>query len=152
MGEAKGKIDLLHAGITESIIGAFYLVYNELGYGFLEKIYVEALVRVLRKLGHKVDREILVPVEFFDEVIALQRLDLLVDDKVVVEVKSTRDLAAADHRQLRSYLSGTRLEVGLLLHFGPEAKFYRSVCTNSGKPKGESARSEESAGSAPPTA
>jgi GxxExxY protein len=103
----KNKVDLLHAKITESIIGAFCLVYNELRYGFLEKVYIEALVRVLRKLGHKVDREILVPVEFFDEIIALQRLDLLVDDKVVVEVKSTRDLVVADHRQLRSYLSGT---------------------------------------------
>jgi GxxExxY protein len=148
----KNKVDLLHAKITESIIGAFYLVYNELGYGFLEKVYIEALVRVLRKLGHKVDREILVPVEFFDEVIALQRLDLLVDDKVVVEVKSTRDLVVADHRQLRSYLSGTRLEVGLLLHFGHEAKFYRSVCTNRRGPKSESAGSAESVGSAPQTA
>jgi GxxExxY protein len=64
MEHTKRKIDLLHAEITESIIGAFYLVYNELGYGFLEKVYIEALVRVLRKLGHKVDREILVPVEF----------------------------------------------------------------------------------------
>src|SRR4051812_10183172 len=149
MEPTKKKIDLLHAEITESIIGAFFLVYNELGYGFLEKVYVEGLVRVLRKLGHKVDRELLVPVELFDEVIALQRLDLVVDGNVVVEVKSTRDLAVADHRQLRSYLSATRLEVGLLLHFGPEAKFYRSVCSHR---KEQSAGSDRSAGSALPPA
>ena len=133
MATPKGKVDLLHAELTESIIGAFYLVYNELGYGFLERVYVEALVRVLRRLGHKVDREVLVPVEFFDEVIALQRLDLIVEDAVVLEVKSTQLVSPADHRQLRSYLSGTRLEVGLLLHFGPEARFYRSVCSNTRK-------------------
>jgi GxxExxY protein len=135
MTSAKRKIDLLHGEITESIIGAFYLVYNELGYGFLEKVYVEALTRVLRKLGHKVDREVLVPVEFQDEAIALQRLDLLVEGKVVVEVKSVQELHRADHRQLRSYLSGTKLEVGLLLHFGPEASFHRMVCTNHPRPR-----------------
>ena len=124
-----GKEKLLHGELTESIIGAFYFVYNELGYGFLEKVYVEALVRVLRKLGHKVQREVYVSVYFQDEVICVQRLDLLVEDKVVLEVKSTHDVSESDHRQLRSYLNGTRLEVGLLLHFGPKPRFHRTICT-----------------------
>ena len=59
-----------------------------------------------------------------------QRLDMIVDDKVIIEVKSTLELHRANHRQLRSYLQGTRLEVGFLLHFGPKAKFYRIVSTN----------------------
>jgi GxxExxY protein len=123
------KVDLVHAEITEKIIGAFYLVYNELGFGFLERIYVEALVRVLRRMGLKVEREVLVPIDFFDEVIGLHRLDLLVEGKVVVEAKSTHDLPDIDHRQLGSCLRGARLQVGLLLHFGPEAKFYRTICS-----------------------
>ena len=140
------KSDLLHKEITEAIIGAFYLVYNELGYGFLEKIYVEALVRVLRKNGLKVEREVLVPIDCFGEVVGRHRLDLLVEGKVVVEAKSTHALADIDHRQLLSCLRGTRLEVGLLLHFGPEAKFFRKVCSNHRGPRGDG--SAGSAGSA----
>jgi GxxExxY protein len=140
MTNSKKTIELLHADLTESIIGAFYEVYNELRYGFLEQIYVEALVRVLRAKGHFVEREVLVPVHFRDDVIGLQRLDLLIDGKVVVEVKSTHDLAKACHRELLSYLRGTGLEVGLLLHFGPEAQFHRTVCTTR-RGSAESARS-----------
>jgi GxxExxY protein len=123
------RVDLIHAELTETVIGAFYEVYNELRYGFLEQIYVEALVRVLRKRGLGVEREVMVPVRFQEEVIGLQRIDLLVERKILIEVKSTHDLALASHRQLLSYLRGTGLVVGLLLHFGPEAKFYRTVCT-----------------------
>lgn len=126
-GADQGK--LLHSELTESIIGAFYVVYNELRYGFLEQIYVEALVRVLRRKGLIVEREVMVPVAFQGETIGLQRLDLLVEGKVVIEVKSTHALPASSHRQLLSYLRGTGLEVGLLLHFGPEAQFHRTVCT-----------------------
>ena len=59
-----------------------------------------------------------------------QRLDMIVDDKLVIEIKSTFDLHPAAHRQLRSYLQATKLEIGLLLHFGPEPRFFRVVCTN----------------------
>jgi GxxExxY protein len=59
-----------------------------------------------------------------------QRLDMIIDDKVVVEVKSTYELHKAAPRQIRSYLQATKLEVGLLLHFGPEAKYVRVVCSN----------------------
>lgn len=65
---------------------------------------------------------------------ATQRLDMIVDDRLVVETKSTYELHRAAHRQVYNYLKATRLEVGLLLHFGPEPKFYRLVCTNNNPP------------------
>ena len=98
-----------------------------LGFGFLEQIYVEALVRELRARGHQVGREVPVPVMYKGEVLGVQRLDLLVDDVVVVETKATHELHASATRQLYNYLRGTRLTVGLLLHFGPEPRFYRVV-------------------------
>ena len=117
--------------LTGSIIGAFYYVYNQLGYGFLEKIYAEALTRVLRKLGHVVEREVWIRIYIDGEVIGLQRIDMLVNSKVIVENKSTFMLSEADHRQLTSYLTASVIQIGLLLHYGPEPKFYRSVCTRS---------------------
>ena len=118
---------LIQEPITREIIGAFYEVYNTLGFGFLEHIYVMALERELRSRGHLVRREIGVCVMYKGEELAHQRLDMIVDDKVVVEVKSTYELHAAAKRQVYNYLRATNLEVGLLLHFGPEPKFYRSV-------------------------
>ena len=118
---------LIQEPITRDIIGAFYEVYNTLGFGFLEHIYVMALERELRSRGHLVRREMGVCVMYKGEELAYQRLDMVVDDKVVVEVKSTYELHKAAQRQVYNYLRATNLEVGLLLHFGPEPKFYRSI-------------------------
>jgi GxxExxY protein len=123
------RIELLHKELTGSIISAFYEAYNELRYGFLEAIYAEAMARLLRKRGHSVEREVMAHVWFQGDIIGVQRLDMIVDEKVVIEIKSTHDLALAAHRQLLSYLRGTGLELGLLLHFGPEAKFHRIIST-----------------------
>ena len=131
MHRAHGKQDLVEKELTGSIIGAFYYVYNQLGYGFLEKIYAEAMRRTLEKLGHRVQREVSVPVYLEQDVVGIQRIDMLVDSEVIVENKSTFQLDDADHRQLTSYLTATDIQVGLLLHFGPEPKFYRKVCTRS---------------------
>jgi GxxExxY protein len=122
---------LLEQEVTESIIGAFYDTFNELRYGFLESVYSAAITELLRERGHRVQREVSVPIYFRGKVIARQRLDMIVDDKVVVEIKSTDILHQSAHRQLLSYLKSTDLEVGLLLHFGPEARFYRAVTTKS---------------------
>src|SRR5579862_6068386 len=83
---------LVEEGLTKSIIGAFYDTYNHLDYGFLESIYVEALCRELIRRGHTVEREIAIRVYFKGEVVGLQRIDLLVDGKVIVEVKSTHEI------------------------------------------------------------
>src|SRR4051794_4609850 len=88
---------LVEQELTGSIIGAFYHVYNQLGYGFLEKIYSEALTRALVKRGHRVEREVLIPIYCDGDVVGLQRIDMLVDSKVVVENKSTYMLSDADH-------------------------------------------------------
>lgn len=122
--------EFLEERLTHSVIGAFYEVYNTLGFGFLEHIYVLALELELRERGHHVAREVSVPVFYKGHELARQRLDMVVDHKLIVEVKSTFDFPKAAQRQLRSYLQGTRLEVGLLLHFGPEARFYRIVSSN----------------------
>jgi GxxExxY protein len=122
---------LIEGELTKSIIGAFYDVYNQLDYGFLESIYVEALARELLKRGHVVEREVAVRVYFKGEVVGLQRIDMLVDRKVVVENKSTHDVARSAHRQLLSYLRGTNLRVGMLLHFGPKPEFFRIISSRS---------------------
>jgi len=111
--------------VTRSIIGAFYEVYNHLGYGHLEHVYVLALERELRARGRRVGREFSVRVMYKGEELAHERLDMVVDEAVVVEVKSTEVLSAHAGRQLLAYLRATNLEVGLLLHFGPRAVFHR---------------------------
>ena len=121
---------LLEENLTRSIIGAFYEVYNTLGFGFLEHLYVLALEQELISRGHTVSRQVSVPVFYKGRQLGCQRLDMIVDDKVIIEIKSTFDLHPAAYRQLRSYLQGTKLQLGFLLHFGPEATFYRVVSTN----------------------
>jgi GxxExxY protein len=118
---------LIERELTGSVIGAFFEVYNALGFGFLESLYVAALERELLAHGHEVAREFAVEVFYKGESIGWQRLDLMVDGRLIVEVKSTRVLPPAATRQLYNYLHATQLEVGLLLHFGPEPHFYRVV-------------------------
>jgi GxxExxY protein len=127
------RIDLIEGELTKSVIGAFFEVYNRLGFGFLERLYVTAMDRELRERGHRVGREVGVRVFYRGEHLGSQRIDLTVDDVLIVEVKSTQILHAAASRQVYNYLRATRLEVGLLLHFGPEPKFYRHVLSNQQK-------------------
>ena len=115
---------------TQSIISAFFEVYNVLRFGLLESAYRAALALELQQRGHEVAREVSVRVFYKGHPIAWQRVDLLVDNTVIVEVKSTAKLPSIAVRQLYSYLHATRIEVGLLLHFGPEAKFYRLFSPN----------------------
>ena len=121
----------IDADLERSVIGAFYAVYNELGFGFLESVYAAALERELWRRGHRVQREVWVDVEFRGEIVARQRIDLLVDEVLVIEVKSTVVLAPHATRQAFNYLHATTLEMGLVLHFGPEPRFHRVRCRNS---------------------
>lgn len=90
----------------------------------------------LRARGHRVAREVGVQVMYNDIVLGIQRLDLIVDDKLVVEAKASSELHKSASRQLYNYLRATNLRVGLLLHFGPEPTFHRIVCpTNKRNPK-----------------
>ena len=130
-------IDLLEEKLTRSVIGAFYEVYNTLGYGYLEYVYMLALEQELRARGHEVAREVPVAVIYKGRELAVQRLDMVVDGKLVIEAKATEMLHPSAKRQLVSYLKSTRLSIGLLLHFGPEPKVHRAVYT-----KGKRARAQ----------
>jgi GxxExxY protein len=130
-GGRRTIIRLVEEALTKSIIGAFYDVYNQLDYAFLESIYSEALARELVRRGHSVRREVPIPIYFNTEVVGMQRIDMIVDGRVIVELKSTHDLSKISHRQLFAYLRGSNLEVGLLLHFGPKPAFYRVISTRS---------------------
>ena len=118
---------LRHGEITEQVISAFYRVYNTLGYGYLESVYAAAMERELMARRLDIVRELAVQVYYDGQPIAFQKLDFVVERKVVVELKASSSLAAYAERQVLNYLRGTRLEVGLLLHFGPKASFRRIV-------------------------
>ena len=122
--------ELIEEDLTYSVIGAFFEVYNTLGFGFLEHVYVMALERELSARGHRVAREVCVTVSYKGEELTTQRLDMIVDDKLVVETKATAELHKIAPRQVYNYLKATHLEVGLLLHFGPRPTFYRLACSS----------------------
>ena len=130
---------LLHANITDKIIGAFYQVYNELGFGFLESVYRNAMTIELGLQGASTRREIPIEVYFKGVSVGTFRFDMLVDDAVLVEIKSTEKISDADERQLLNYLRATNIEVGMLLHFGPKARYFRRIYSNSNKqlPEGD---------------
>ena len=120
---------LLERETTGHVIGAFFDVYNKLGFGFLELVYMQALERELVARGRRVRREVLISVFYDGELLATQRVDMIVDDTVLVESKSSAVLPPTAKRQLLNYLRATSLRVGVLLHFGPEPRFYRMVHT-----------------------
>ncbi|MFW6289947.1 MAG: GxxExxY protein [Mariniphaga sp.] len=120
-----------YSEITNLIIKAYYLVYNQLGYGFLEKVYHRAMVLELPKHGLKVECQKNIKV-FYDGVeVGDYYADLLINDLVIVELKAVETLAPEHEVQLVNYLKATRIEVGLLLNFGPEPQFKRRVFSNS---------------------
>lgn len=121
---------LLEPELTHSVIGGFYEVYNTLGHGFLEHLYVMALERELRARGHHVGREVGVRVMYKGEELGVQRLDMIVDHKLVVEVKSTHVLRRDAPRQVYNYLRASSLEIGVLLYFGLKPRFFVQVCRN----------------------
>jgi GxxExxY protein len=118
----------IHGDLVHSIVGAFYDVYNYYkGHGLNERIYTGALEYELIDRGHQVVRELAVPVSYKGRHVARQRLDMVVDGTVIVESKASERLSPAARAQSQSYLRATPFEVGLLLHFGPEPKFYRFI-------------------------
>ena len=126
---------LLEQETTSHIIGAFYEVYNTLGFGFLEHVYRDALEWELVERGRMVQKEVVVPVWYKGTILSTQRVDMLVDDRVLVEIKSTEVLASTARRQLLNYLRATSFQVGLLLHFGPKPRFSRRVHSHKPLPR-----------------
>ncbi|MBT3339209.1 MAG: GxxExxY protein [Anaerolineae bacterium] len=120
---------MLHQDITSKIISAFYTVYNTLGYGFLEKVYENALIIELEKRGLAVRQQVPIQVYYEGKVVGEYFADLLINDKVIVELKAAKEIVDAHEAQLVNYLKATNIEVGLLLNFGTEAKFKRKIFT-----------------------
>jgi GxxExxY protein len=117
--------DIVGEELTSSVIAAFFAVYNTLGFGFLEHTYIQALELELSWRGHRVARQVAVPIFYKGVELSGQRLDMLVDDVLVVEVKATYQLSNVAQRQLFNYLCASGLPTGLLLHFGPQPQFFR---------------------------
>lgn len=120
-------MQLIEQDLTGQILNAFFDTYNALGYGFLESPYANALVLELEAKGLAVRREVPVALFHRNKKIGFYRIDLLVNDKVIVELKSSQNLAESDTRQLLNYLRAANVNVGLLLHFGPSPSFKRVV-------------------------
>jgi GxxExxY protein len=110
---------ILEAKRVFSIVGGFYDVYNYYRYGFSEAVYAGALELELRDRGHEVVRELAVEVCYKGRHVVWHRLDMVVDQRIIVEVKAGERMPRHAESQLRNYLRATRFEVGLLLFFGP---------------------------------
>ena len=119
----------LHSEITDQIIKAYYIVYNKLGYGFLEKVYESAMMIELNRLGLYCDRQKQLNVFYDDLIIGEYYADILVNNLVIVELKAAESLCYEHECQLINYLRASDLEVGLLFNFGKEPKFTRKVLT-----------------------
>jgi GxxExxY protein len=119
--------------LTERIIGVFYEVYNELGFGFLESVYREAMRIALGQAGLPVEAEFAVPVSFRGRLVGVFRADLVVDGRVVIELKTAESINKAHEAQVLHYLRASAMETGLVMNFGPDAKFRRIELQNSRK-------------------
>ncbi len=119
-----------HDGLTEQIIGVFFDVSNELGCGFLESVYREAMRMALVQAGLRVKAEVPVPVTFRGVVIGIFRADLIVDDVILIELKAADQIVSQNESQIIHYLRATPIEVGLLMNFGPKPRFKRFVLDN----------------------
>ena len=119
-----------HRGVTEQIIRIFFKVYNVLGYGFLEKLYESAMMIEFREAHIPAFPQYPIKVHYNKELIGEYYADILVDDKVIVEIKAARTLAPEHEAQLLNYLKATDIEVGLLLNFGPEPQIKRKAMDN----------------------
>jgi GxxExxY protein len=124
---------LKHKDLTERLIGIFFNIYNELGHGFLECVYEQAFSVVLAENNIFFERQIAIPVWFHRIQIGEFRADLLVERKVLIGLKTGRDIDAAWEKQLLNYLRATEIEVGLLFNFGPNAQFRRYAFENARK-------------------
>ena len=120
---------LQRSGLTESVICSFYNVYNRLGYGFLEKVYENALLIELNKIGLSTLAQAPISVHYDGQIVGEYFADILVQDQVIVEIKAANALTSAHEAQLLNYLKATGFEVGLLLNFGPEPQVKRKVNT-----------------------
>ncbi len=123
----------LHSELTSLIIKAFYKVYNTLGHGFLEKVYENSMAIELKKMGLGVSQQVKIDVFYDGEKVGNYFADLVVEEKIIIELKATEALITEHEAQLVNYLKATPMEVGLLLNFGEKPQHKRRVLTNNYK-------------------
>jgi len=119
-----------HKELTGQIIKSFYKVYNKLGYGFLEKVYENALKTELRKSNIQCYSQHPIKIYYDQKVIGEYFADLIVEEKVIIELKVSKSLSKANEYQLINYLKATDIEVGILFNFGKKPQFRRKIFTN----------------------
>lgn len=118
---------LLHKDISDLIIKAFYNVYNTLGYGFLEKVYENAMLVKLKNLGLNARRQVPIKVFYEEELVGEYFADIVVEENIILELKAAENLREEHECQLINYLKATEIEVGLLLNFGKKPQFKRKI-------------------------
>ena len=126
-------MELLHEELTNAIIKTFYEVYNELGYGFLEKVYQNSLYLELKNKGYKVEAQKKILVYYKGVEVGEYFADLLVEDLIILELKAADCIVKDFENQILNYLRGTDCEVGLLLNFGKKPEFRRKIFENNRK-------------------
>lgn len=125
--------EILHKELSESILKVFYDVYNELGYGFLEKVYQNAMYLELKSLGFKVEPQRQIKVYYKNEVVGDFFADLLINDVIILELKACDSIVKSHYVQTLNYLKATNIEIGLLLNFGEKPEIKRLIFTNNRK-------------------
>jgi GxxExxY protein len=125
--------EILHKELSESILKVYYEVYNELGYGFLEKVYQNAMYFELKAQGFKVEAQKQIQVYYKDELVGDFFADLLINDTIILELKACENLVKAHYVQTLNYLKATNIEIGLLLNFGEKPEIKRLIFTNNRK-------------------
>jgi GxxExxY protein len=124
---------LKYSDLTDKILGIFYEVYNELGFGFLESVCEEAMLMALEANGLKVERQGPIPVWFRGKKIGSFEADLIINDVVIIELNAVKAIDDAHIAQLLNYLRATEIEIGLVLNFGHKPEFRRKAFDNSRK-------------------
>ena len=119
--------------LTEEIIGVFYDVYNELGHGFLESVYEQAMLIALSDAGLHVDRQLPITVHFRGQVVGEFCADIVVNNQVIVEIKAACAIESAYEAQIMHYLRATDMEIGLLMNFGPNRSSNASYMTTNAR-------------------
>ena len=122
--------DFLYGDITDQIIKSFYRVYNSLGYGFLEKVYENAMKIELEKIGYYIETQKPLEVFYEKKLVGAYIADIIVERKVIIENKAANALLDTNEDQLLNYLKATEIEVGLLLNFGKKPEFKRKIFEN----------------------
>jgi GxxExxY protein len=126
-------MELLHKDLTDRLIAAFYDVYNVLGYGFLEKVYQNALYIELISRGFHVEPQKRIKVFYKGREVGDYIADMVIDEKIIIELKAHEYLLQEHENQLINYLRATDKEIGLLLNFGPKPEFRRKAFDNNRK-------------------